>query len=467
MCSSPRVLLIQPPTRRMLRTVVPRFVEDEGSLLPPLGLAQLAASLRAAGHGDVAILDADAEGLSDDGIGRRVARHAPDLVGVSLNSFLLLDARAVLRQVRRHAPGARTLVGGPHAGLYASETLGWPEVDLVLEGEADHSVVALVEALAGRAELARVPGLWARGERGPAPELVADLDALPLPARDLLPRARYRSIHGEARGMTTMLTSRGCPWACAFCFHAFGHTVRRRSSGSVVDELRAIAALGLREAFLFDDTFTVGREQVLRTCAAIERADLPVVFDVRTRVDQVDAELLGALRRAGCARVSLGVESGSDATLQRLGKGATVDGARAAVAAARAAGLTVYADFMLGSPGESRRDVLDTIAFALELDPHFAQFSLTTRYPGTALYDEQLARGEDPWLAHARDPRPGFAAPLASDRLAEGELRELLERAYRRFYLRPRFVGRYLRRLRSPAAVVRAVRAGLRVAAGR
>ena len=136
------------------------------------------------------------------------------------------------------------------------------------------------------------------------------------------------------------------------------------------------------------------------------------------------------------------------------------------MAAARAVGLTVYADFMLGSPGESRRDVLDTIDLALELDPDFAQFSATTAYPGTALYASMLADGRlpDVWRRFAQEPRPGFAPPLATDRLEEVELLELLSAAYRRFYLRPRFVGRHLRRLRSPARLKASVRAALKVA---
>jgi anaerobic magnesium-protoporphyrin IX monomethyl ester cyclase len=464
-----RILLIQPPVRRMLRTVVPRYVEDEAGSCPPLGLASLAGTLREAGFSDVTIIDADVEGLAPAALGERLARLRPELVGVTANSFMLLDVLDVLRTVRARLPGVTTCVGGPHATLFPQETIGWPSVDLVLTGEADHSFVQLVRALAGHGELGRVPGLWTSdGVRGPAAVPVSDLDALPLPARDLLPLRRYSSIHGEVEGMTTMLTSRGCPWDCSFCFHAFGRKVRRRSPGGVVRELEAIAALGLRDAFIFDDTFTVDRRWVLEVCEAIRRARLPLVFDVRTRVDVVDPELLQALRAAGCARISLGLEAASDVTLAALGKGTTVDQARRAVAAARGAGLTVYADFMLGSPGESRRDVLDTIDLALELDPDYAQFSATTAYPGTAMYTSMLAAGRlpDVWRRFAAAPEQGFAPPLASDRLGEEELLALLGTAYRRFYLRPRFVGRYVRKLRSPARLKAAVRAAVRVARG-
>ena len=461
-----RILLIQPPSRRMLRTVVPRFVEDEGSCLPPLGLASLAACLREAGHDDVLILDAAAEGLDATAVGSRVAALRPGLVGVPTNSFMLLDALDVLRAVKARVPAARTCVGGPHATLFPAETLAWPEVDFVLTGEADRSVVALAQALAGHGPLDAVPGLLADGIRGPDARPVEELDALPLPARDLLPQRRYRSIHGEADGITTLLTSRGCPWDCSFCFHAFGRKVRRRSPGSVVRELEAVAATGLRDAFFFDDTFTIDRSWMLELCGLLRRAKLPLVFDVRTRVDTVDAALLGELKTAGCARISLGLEAASDATLSALGKGTTVEQARAAVAAAKAVGLTVYADFMLGAPGEGRRDVLDTIDLALELDPDYAQFSATTAYPGTALYASMLAaeRLPDVWKRFAERPEPGFRPPLAADRLDEREVLALLTRAYRRFYLRPRFVGRYARRLRSPRGLAAAVRAALKVA---
>ena len=321
-----RILLIQPPVRRMLRTLVPRFVEDEAGAYPPLGLASLAACLRDEGFTDLAILDADAEGLDPAAIGARVAALRPELVGVPANSFMLLDVLDVLRAVRARVPAAKTCVGGPHATLFPAETVAWPSVDLVLVGEADRSLPRLARALSGHGELDGVPGLWTSdGVRGPAARPVEELDSLPLPARELLPLRRYSSIHGEAAGMTTMLTSRGCPWDCSFCFHAFGRKVRRRSPEGVLKELEAIVALGLRDAFIFDDTFTVDRRWVLEVCEAIRRARLPLVFDVRTRVDVADPELLGALRDAGCVRVSLGLEAASDATLATLGKGTTVD----------------------------------------------------------------------------------------------------------------------------------------------
>ncbi|MCK6529567.1 B12-binding domain-containing radical SAM protein [Myxococcota bacterium] len=472
-----KVLLVQPPIERMLDTLLPRFVEEEAGFYPPLGLLYAAAGLerRPPPGLELAAIDAVARGLDHPRLLREVARRAPDVVGITATTFTLPDAVALARGIKSLDPAVHVVMGGPHCGLYPRETASLPHVDSVVAGEAEETFPDLVAALAAGREPAGIPGTAVRGRDGEVvvgpPRPVPDrLDDLPLPARHLLPASDYFAVHGRHPAMTTMLTSRGCPYDCSFCYHSMGRKFRARSPSGVVDEMEAIAASGVREVFVFDDTFTVNRKRVAAICDEIVARGLAlrVSWDVRARVDGVDGPLLEKLRRAGCDRISFGVESGTDEVLAALKKRIDLGAASRVVRDAKSLGFTTYADFIIGNPGETREQVRRTVDYACTLPLDFAQFALLTPYPETELYREGRQRGilprGDYWRAFARAPEAPFTPPLWEEHMGRDELFAALGDAYRRFYLRPRFVLRRLKGARSPGDLVRDARAALKLA---
>jgi anaerobic magnesium-protoporphyrin IX monomethyl ester cyclase len=468
-----KVLLINPPVDRPLQSILPEEVESSRGAFPPLGLLYVAAAARAVPGVEVRVIDAQAEGLNAAGCGRAAAEWGADIVGLTVLTFTLLDAIDVAASIKREAPQALVIAGGPHAHLYPKETLALGQdtrvFDAVLRGEGEESFAALVAGWPGT-KAAPPPGVWfrdgARGEPDVAP-LIDNLDRLAFPARDLTRVDLYRSVLSPVSPITTMMSSRGCPYKCVFCDRPhLGKKFRARSAGNVVDEMEAAAALSCREVVFYDDTFSVDKDRVRAIADEVLHRGLKIAWDIRARVSDLDREDFDLCRRAGLCRVHFGVETGDPDILKALKKGITLDQARAAFAAARAAGLETLAYFMVGLPGETAATVARTAALAAELDPDYVHFSALIPFPGTPLYAEALSYGvikRDVWAEFAAAPTPDFAPPLWEQNLDAAEIGAALAGLYRGFYRRPRVILRRLRRVRSFSGLMRGARMGARI----
>jgi len=475
-----RLLLINPPRLNEIVADNPAFIDEERGCNPPLGLLYCAASVLRARRHTAALIDAQAEQLGyDDALVNRIMAAHPDIVGITAMTPTLIDVVATIASVRAAAQRLKCavpiIVGGPHAHLFPRETLALAGVDYVVLGEGEPVLPRLLDALETGAGLASIPGLGYRrdgtAQINPHGAPIEDLDALPFPARALAPVANYRSILSPGAVVTTMITSRGCPYACSFCDRPhLGKKFRARGPLNVVDEMEECARLGIGEILVYDDTFTVNRQRVVGICEEILRRKLPCAWDIRARVDTVDEDLLKLLRKAGCHRIHFGVESGSDAVLRTLRKGFTVAQVLAAFADAKEAGMETLAYFMIGSPGETARDIQTTIDLARRLDPAYAHITVLTPYPGTELYSRALSEGVAPgdyWREFARDPAPGVAVRYWEKELSREQLITCLHRFYRSFYGRPSYILRQLTRITSARQFMRTASMGLKILAGR
>ncbi|HUT35851.1 MAG TPA: radical SAM protein [Planctomycetota bacterium] len=476
-----KVLLINPPAEQTLVGNNPKFLDEARGYNPPLGLLYLAAMLDERSEHAVCVIDAQAEELSYERLAEHVAGEAPDLVGITAMTFTLLDVVRTVAVVRQAAPEAKVVLGGPHVHLYPRECVALPGVDFAITGEGEHSIVALADRLHEPNRWDEVPGLvYRNGSRTRAIETesdivvneprgpIEDLDSLPFPARDLVPFRRYSSVLARRQPITTMFTSRGCPYRCTFCDRPhLGKKFRAHSPKYVVDEMQGCVEMGIHEFLIYDDTFTVRRQRVLDICAEIQRRGLDVGWDIRARVDTVDEEMLKALRAAGCERIHYGVEAGSDRFMQVLNKGITVEDARKAFRLTKRAGISTLAYFMIGIPGQTEADVRQTFRLARQLDPDVVHITILTPFPGTEIYRQALEQGvydRDHWLDFAREPRPGFQPLYWTRELGRERLEELLVAAYKSFYVRPRYILRQLLKCRSWRELTTKVKAGLRVA---
>lgn len=467
-----KVLLLHPPIEHMITTNIPSVVDEERGFNPPLGLLYIASYTRAKTSHEVRVLDAPAEGVSHADLEERLRQADADVVGIQAMTFTWIDARKAAEAAKRAKPSCRVVLGGPHAHIYPLESLAVPAVDFVVQGEGEVPFVELLEALEGRRAFSTVAGLaWrdpATGEakkNPPAPPLL-NLDSLPFPARDLTPVERYSSILAKRNPVTTFFSSRGCPYQCLFCDRpAMGHQFRPHSADYVVAELEECLRLGVREVFFYDDTFNVNRQRVLDICDGIRRKGLEFSFDIRARVDRMDEGMLEALKGAGCERIHYGVESADEGVLRTLRKGIDLRQVETVFRATRKHGMKTLAYFMIGNPGETREQALQTIAFAKKLDPDYAHFSVLTPFPATPLYQMGLDQGRYPtdhWAAFAKDPRIDFQPPLWEEHMKREELIDLLRYAYQSFYLRPKTVWRNLR-VASAGEFLRKARAGLKL----
>ncbi|HUT53059.1 MAG TPA: radical SAM protein [bacterium] len=464
-----KVLLVNPPAKRMVRSILPAEVEAERGLFPPLGVLYLAASLRGLADVTVHVIDAQAEGLAADDVALRVIEHEYDVVGVTALTFTLVDAMDVALAVKAARPGTVVIAGGPHSHIFPEATLGLGPFDAVCRGEGELSLRSLIAGWPGTRD-DPPPGIWWRGGKKGEPDaapVIEALDGLPFPARRLSRVELYHSVLSGLRPITTMMSSRGCPFGCVFCDRPhLGKRFRPRSATNVVDEMEEAAGLGIKEIVFYDDTFTVDRERVRQIAELILTRGLRVAWDVRARVSDLEADDYKLCRRAGMTRVHFGVESGDPELLKSLRKGITIGQAREAFKWAREAGLETLAYFMAGLPGETGETMQRTLELAIELSPDYAHFSVLIPFPGTPVYQTGLDRGiirSDVWSEFAAAPRPEFTPPVWEENLNKAEILAGLARMYRRFYRQPRVLARRIKRAGSVAGLARGARLGLRI----
>lgn len=478
-----KVLFLVPPDTLSIESSVPDQLEKRKEFRQRLGLLSVAAHLEATlhirpGFLDVSVLGNTYRVLEDE----LAAMEAPDVVGLSVLTFNLLDARRTARMVRERFPRARIVAGGHHSTLYPVETLRLPEIDFVVCGEGERVfsrlVSELAEAPAGtpRAEvLDAIGGLgWKDGDGkvrfNPEKDTEVDFDALPAPAHHLIDLTKYNNVLARQAHTASVQSSRGCPAACLFC-DIRKTRFRSRSPEHVVDELEGLVHLGTRDFFFVDDTMTIDRPRVLRICELIRQRKLDIEFKISSRTDTITPEVVRALRQAGCYRIHYGVESATPRLLKYLQKGSSPERVLQAFHTAAEAGIQTYAYMMIGIPTETRAEMFQSVDYVTQvLRADYAQFSILTPYPKTALYQRMLEDGivtHDYWQEFAEDPREGFRVRFWNKDFSEEQLRELQDACMRRFYGRREYIVQEFMRVRSVGELATKARVGIRILAPR
>lgn len=376
-----RVLLVNPPTP----------LEERPN--PPLGLAFVAAALEDAGV-EVQIVDTVTHPLGRTRLARRIAEFEPDIVGATAVTMTYHGARQVIRDVKAIAPDILTMMGGPHVTFTPRETLQeLPELDLIVMGEGDRTVVDIVHQAANGRDWSQVRGLAFRGAGGevvvtPGQETV-DVNSLPQPARHLLPLGRYRAL----RMPISITTARGCPFPCIFCSarDMAGAKIRNRDASIVVDELEDLAGLGFHQINIADDLFTGRKRHCLAVCDEIIRRGLKITWSCYSRVDTITPELLARMKEAGCKTMAFGIESANAEILKAVRKGITIPKTLEAIEMCTAAGIDPHCSFILGLPGETPDTIAETLAFCERIQTMGASYGihLLAPFPGTAVREQQ------------------------------------------------------------------------------
>jgi anaerobic magnesium-protoporphyrin IX monomethyl ester cyclase len=384
----PRVLLINPPSPEQLGA-------------PLLGQQYVAAALLARGC-EVHVIDAAARYFSHDTdwIVSEAERFNPDIIGFGLFTRWVQHAYRLARQLRH---GRWLLVaGGAHATIRAAETLEHG-FDIAIEGEAENTLVQVVDSLQDRDSLARIPGVVCRARDGkllcsPAQPAI-NLDDLPLPlgAQSLYQREWYDPA-GDSVISGGILTSRGCPGRCTFCAnYVTGRSLRYRSPANIIAELNLYhTQYGTSFFHCWDDALTADTHRIYKLCKAIDSGiRFPMRWSAMTRANGIRPKLLKALKNAGLVSIIFGVESGDDKILRTIRKGITTAQVVRALEWAKAEGLTTICNFMLGFPEETPAALERTLRFMQRIEPIvdcFSTLGVVIPFPGTPLYERNHLR---------------------------------------------------------------------------
>jgi len=389
-----------------------------------------------------------------------ISEFRPSVVGITCKSQNYLSACIVAKIAKSVDKDILVVVGGAHPSLAGADVLKEPAIDIAAVGEGEETIIEVLESVEGRLPLSSIRGiLYREGGRvaaNPRRELIRDLDALAFPvsaARTCL--IDYDKYPLEA--FKYMFAVRGCPYACTFCGsrYIWGRNVRFRSVGNIVAEMREIQKIGVNYVHFDDDTFGVKKSFIQELCTAIKGGCTGLNWSCETHVRLVDDETVAMMKSAGCRSILLGVESGNNEMLARIGKNITIEDAFSAARIVKRHGIYLYAFFIVGFPHETEASLQDTIFAIKSLPADVVVYSIFTPYFGTELFDwcrQQGIVSEDfnAFLHNHQSPDNYFCPQIAEDvfKSRVRELEKALDRINSRRKLRMYFSREGLRKLK-------------------
>ncbi|MDD1674263.1 MAG: B12-binding domain-containing radical SAM protein, partial [Methanomicrobiales archaeon] len=390
--------MTQEPSR-LVALVFPYFHEQDpvDILFSPLGIASLAARLRERG---IPFRIHDGTFSTFDRTVDAITAQRPSIVALSVMVTMSRNAFALLDALRPRLPDTLFVAGGPFPTVDPDRFA--KRFDCVFLGEGDYSFPAFCNDYVRadhpfRPETidpGRYPGI--RITRGasviaspPRHQSVEELNALPLPDRSQFDHRAYQEFWMKNTGsrVTSLMVTRGCPFSCDFCSRpVWGNHFRKTDLDRVFREIAEITALGYDRLWIADDCFTLDSRYLEEFCERMIAQNIPLTWTCLSRVDRLDPGQARLMRQAGCVRVYLGLESGSDRTLALMGKKSSVEDGRSAVRLFHAAGIGTAGFFIVGYPGEDTTSVEETFAFVLSLPLDEVSFNVPLPLPGTPLF---------------------------------------------------------------------------------
>jgi radical SAM superfamily enzyme YgiQ (UPF0313 family) len=446
-----------------INTRLPETANEVKGVVPVLGLPYLAAALEKVGH-DVRIIDALVENLNREEVKKRILEFDPAVVGVTVMTSTFKGSLTAAKLAKEC--GTITILGGPHMEIFPRETLSYDFVDFGVLGEGEKTIVKLINAIEKGSkieDLKKIEGIAYKDKKGKiycgAPVIVEDLDSLSYPAFHLLPMEKYESVIG-LKPLVTMMYGRGCPFQCGFCFkQACDKKIRFRDPVKFVDELEYwIKKYKVREFYIYDDTFTLNRDKVVKICNEILKRGIKVSWEAPTRVNCVDLELLKLMKKAGCRRLRYGVDSGDPRILKEMNKGVTLKQIECAFKWSKETGIEAFAYFIIGYLHDTPESMKRTIKFAKKLDSAYTMFTIATPYPRTKLFNDAVKEGIvdiDYWRDFVLGKEVGRIPYLVKD------TDKWVAKAYRQFYFRPKFLLKEITKLKNWYEVKKRFNAGV------
>lgn len=383
---------------------------------PPLGLGYIASYLRENG---VSVEIVDCTFRNEREVISRIRKLNSSVIGIYSMFTMENNSLKLARLLRENCD--LLAAGGPFPSIYPEMFL--QDFDVAVMGEGEQTMLEIIKSLTGEIELSKIPGIAykksvtneddAKDEivRNPQRKPISNLDSLPLPARDFFDNEDYKAYYKRIYGytVTSIMSSRGCPFKCDFCSKpVFGELYRERSAENVVDEIEDVLSFGYERVFFQDDCFTLNERRVRDICEEILQRRLQFDWDCLSRVDSVNQETLSKMKTAGCKRIFFGIESGDNSILKIMKKQVTIEQARRAVELTASMGIKTGAFFILGYPEETDETILNTIRFATSLPLDYLSFSLPYPIPGTGLNERVKSRLKNPSSLNASIARRRF-----------------------------------------------------------
>lgn len=381
------ILLINPYSQEI-------FGINEATVEVHVGLLNLAAFLENKGK-KVGFLDANAMQMPQHEVIEIVRKTNPKVVGITVNIFSFLQAIRYTENIKNIANDITVVWGGPHPTIASDLCFKKSKVDFIVIGEGELTLYESLEQVLSKKGLEDVKGIVYRQEDGNIKmnsprERIKNLDGLPMPAYHLLPDLKYYRAFVRKGPHMGIITSRGCPYQCIFCSNAvFKNAITMRSPENILEEIDFLVnRYHIRQIDILDDNFTMDKRRIDKFCDLLLSRNYKICINLQSgiRADRIDDILMKKLRKAGVFKVGFGVETGNKTVLAGVKKRLDLDKVLEASRLARKHGMFVVGFFMIGLPGDNEQTLNETIDFAIKMNPHIANFTMTIPFYGTELY---------------------------------------------------------------------------------
>jgi len=338
-----------------------------------------------------------------------------DLIGITVFSPVYYEVIDIFNQVRKSFGNAPVCLGGPYVTTIREEIFKHTPADFAVYGEGEITFSELIDHLKGQRDLKDIKGLMYKNTQGdivtnPAREFISDLNKLPQPAYDIFPMERY-PLH-------RMVTSRGCPFACAWCNSSslWSHCYRARDAENIVAEIEFLIKNYGKKIFVFgDNSFNIDLKRVDAFCDLLLEKNIKILWSISLRADIMTQEIAHKMKEAGCYNVAIGIESANNEILSKINKATTIEKITDGIRMMKAAGIEVLSQFVIGSPYDTLETVKESIEFAKRSECDYSNFYTVLPFKGTPQWNYVLNHGtmytQEIHAFHRINPRIVFETP--------------------------------------------------------
>lgn len=437
----------------------------------PLGLGYIASFLRKYGSHNVQIYEPEAQSLSYADLEKIIRDNAPDVVGLTCSTPNFFRAIRLARAVKNNSE-AKIIIGGVHASAlpeFIAEN--YPElIDCVVVGEGEITMLELVRAYENNQSIEGLQGIVYRSgnktiRTGTRP-FIEELDSIPFPARDLIPQQLFiPNLHNARhKNCSALLTSRGCPFNCSFCASRIvsGLNYRIHSAEYVLEEMQMLKTdFHVRQLLITDDTFTINHERLEKICRGMIDKKLGLEWFCFSQVTAVNREMLSIMKKAGCYNIGFGIESGNEEILRKMGKPIKPEKALEAVRLANETGMKTQAFYIFGTPGETKKQMEETVQFAKKVGTTLAFFNMLVPYPGTRDFHHFFAKTPLENIEWEKFVAVGEQCVLTNTDLSPKEMEKLIASANLKYYINPGRIANLLFHIRTFYEFLNYVKGGI------
>lgn len=387
-----KIALVNPPSEAHITRRWRCAIKQGHYLYPPLELCYVGGVLKRKKSSEVLLIDCIAEHVGNEKLFEMLGNFKPNIT-IFMPGFENIETDMAEMVDLKKKIGGKLLCFGFYPTLFAKEIMEKFDVDFVVRGEPEMVISKFYDVFENGKLLSSIKGLTYRKgksiKKNPDTGEIRDLDNLPFPDRSLINNTLYYSPFPDKKPFTTMLTTRGCPYRCTYCIRTYGNKFRQRSVQNVISEIdEMVEKHSIKSLYINDDTFTANKNWVIEFCNMLANKEYEIEWTCLSRPETLDMEMLRAMKNAGCKRILVGIESGSDKILKYYGRNYDLKKIKSLFSGMRKIGIQSFGFFMLGAPIEEKEDIQKSLEIAKMTKPDFITLNIFRLYPGTKLFSD-------------------------------------------------------------------------------